>query len=286
MENNIILKNVSKEYRDFKLNDISFNVPKGSVVGLIGENGVGKTTTIKAILNIISSQGTIIVLGKDNKKYEQEIKQEIGVVLDDSFLSDYIDVKKIDSIMKDFYKNWDSKKYFNYIEKFKLPKDKMINDFSTGMKMKLKIITAISHDPKILILDEPTSGLDPVVRNEILDIFREFIAEDEERSILMSTHITSDLEHISDYIVFIDNGHIIFDLPTEELLENYGIVKCKKEEFEKIKKEDYIKYKKEKYQYEILVNDRFKFKKTYPINTIDRASIEDIMLFYIKGENR
>ena len=150
----------------------------------------------------------------------------------------------------------------------------------------LKIITAISHNPKILVLDEPTSGLDPVVRNEILDLFREFIAEDEERSILLSTHITSDLEHISDYIVFINEGKIIFNLPTEELLENYSIVKCKKEEFEMIKEEDYINYKKEKYQYELLVEDRVRFKNKYQIETIDKASIEDIMLFYIKGEKK
>ncbi len=286
MEDNISLKNVSKEYKDFKLDNISFNVPKGCVVGLIGENGAGKTTTIKTILNIVNSNGEILILGKDNKKYEQDVKQEIGVVLDDSFLSNYINIKKTDSIMKEFYKNWDSKKFFNYAEKFKLPKNKLISEFSTGMKMKLKIITAISHNPKILVLDEPTSGLDPVVRNEILDLFREFIAEDEERSILLSTHITSDLEHISDYIVFINEGKIIFNLPTEELLENYSIVKCKKEEFEMIKEEDYINYKKEKYQYELLVEDRVRFKNKYQIETIDKASIEDIMLFYIKGEKK
>ena len=286
MEDNISLKNVSKEYKDFKLDNISFNVPKGCVVGLIGENGAGKTTTIKAILNIVNSNGEILILGKDNKKYEQDVKQEIGVVLDDSFLSNYINIKKTDSIMKEFYKNWDSKKFLNYAEKFKLPKNKLISEFSTGMKMKLKIITAISHNPKILVLDEPTSGLDPVVRNEILDLFREFIAEDEERSILLSTHITSDLEHISDYIVFINEGKIIFNLPTEELLENYSIVKCKKEEFEMIKEEDYINYKKEKYQYELLVEDIVRFKNKYKIETIDKASIEDIMLFYIKGEKK
>lgn len=283
MDNNIELKNVSKKYNEFELKNVSFNVQKGTILGLIGENGAGKTTTIKAILNIINTKGDIIVLGKDIKKYQKEIKQQIGVVLDDSFLSDFLNVKSIDLIMRDFYKNWDSKKYYNYIERFKLPKNKIINTFSTGMKMKLKIITAISHNPKILILDEPTSGLDPVIRSEILDIFREFIAEDEDRSILMSTHITTDLEHISDYIVFINNGEIVFNLPTSDLLENYGIVKCSKKDYEKIDKKDYIKFKKGKYHYEVLVYNRNKFKKKYGIETIDKASIEDIMLFYIKG---
>ena len=152
------------------------------------------------------------------------------------------------------------------------------------MKMKLKITTAISHNPKILILDEPTSGLDPIVRNEILDIFRKYIQEDETRSILLSTHITTDLEHISDYIVFIEKGKMVFNLPTSELLENYGIVKCSNEDFMKIQQSDYIKFKKEKYQYEVLISDKNKFKQKYNIKTIDKPSIEDIMLFYIKGD--
>ena len=150
--------------------------------------------------------------------------------------------------------------------------------------MKLKIVTAISHHPKLLILDEPTSGLDPVARNEILDIFREYIQEDETRSILISTHITTDLEHISDYIVFIEKGNMIFNLPTNELLENYGIIKCGQDDFLKLDKKDYIKYKKEKYQYELLTNNKEAIKKKYNITTIDKPSIEDIMLFYIKGE--
>ena len=152
------------------------------------------------------------------------------------------------------------------------------------MKMKLKIATAISHNPKLLILDEPTSGLDPVVRNEILDIFRKYIKEDETRSILLSTHITTDLEHISDYIVFIKKGKIVFNLPTDELLENYGIIKCSKDDFIRLDKKDYIAYKKGKYQYEVLTSDKNLIRRNYNITTIDKPSIEDIMLFYIKGE--
>ena len=284
MENNIELQNVSKKYKGFELKNINFNVPEGCVVGLIGENGAGKTTTIKTILNITKFDGNIKIFKKDNKKSEKEIKQDLGIVLDDSFLSEYMTAKSINSVMKDFYKNWDERKYFNYLKQFNLPTDKLIKEFSSGMKMKLKIATAISHNPKVLILDEPTSGLDPIVRSEILDIFRKYIEEDEKRSILLSTHITTDLEHISDYIVFIDNGKMLFNLPTSDLLENYAIVKCNEIDFKKIKKEDYISYKKEKYQYEILIDNRYKFSKKYDVSTIDKASIEDIMLFYIKGD--
>ena len=284
MENNIELKNVSKSYKGFTLKNISFNVPQGSIVGLIGENGAGKTTTIKSILNITNAEGNVTIFGKDSKKAEKEIKNEIGVVLDDSFLSDYLTTKHVNSIMKDVYKTWNEGKYINLLKQFDLPKDKLIKDFSSGMKMKLKIATAIAHNPKILILDEPTSGLDPVVRNEILDIFRKYIEEDETRSILLSTHITSDLEHISDYIVFIEKGKMVFDLPTNELLENYGIIKCSKEDFSRLDEKDYIKYKKEKYQYEVLTSNKDNIRRKYNITTIDKPSIEDIMLFYIKGE--
>ena len=172
MDNNIELQNVSKKYNGFELKSISFNVPQGCIVGLIGENGAGKTTTIKSILNITKSEGTVKIFGKDSKKNEKEIKQEIGVVLDDSFLSEYLTAKQVNSIMKDFYKTWNENKYINLLKQFNLPTDKLIKDFSSGMRMKLKIATAISHNPKLLILDEPTSGLDPIVRNEILDIFR------------------------------------------------------------------------------------------------------------------
>ena len=284
MENNIELKNVSKSYKGFTLKNISFNVPQGSIVGLIGENGAGKTTTIKSILNITNAEGSVTIFEKDSKKAEKEIKNDIGVVLDDSFLSDYLTAKHVNSIMKDVYKTWNEGKYINLLKQFDLPKDKLIKDFSSGMKMKLKIATAIAHNPKILILDEPTRGLDPVVRNEILDIFRKYIEEDETRSILLSTHITSDLEHISDYIVFIEKGKMVFDLPTNELLENYGIIKCSKEDFSRLDEKDYIKYKKEKYQYEVLTSNKDTIRRKYNITIIDKPSIEDIMLFYIKGE--
>ena len=284
MENNIEVNNLSKKYDSFELNNINFTVPKGSIVGFVGENGAGKTTTIKSILNITNASGDIRILGKNIKQYEKEIKQNIGVVLDDSFLSDYLTAKQINLIMKDIYKEWNENKYINYLKQFNLPTNKLLKDYSSGMKMKLKIATAISHNPKLLILDEPTSGLDPVVRNEILDIFRSYIEEDETRSIFISTHITTDLEHISDYIVFIEKGEIIFNIPTAELLENYGIIKCSKEEFLNIDKQDYIRFKKEKYQDEVLTDNKENIIRKYNITTIDKPSIEDIMLLYVKGE--
>lgn len=284
MKNNIELQNLSKRYKDFELKNISFNVPQGCIVGLIGENGAGKTTTIKSILNITKSEGTIKIFGEDIRKNEKKIKEKIGVVLDDSFLSEYLTTKQINSIMKDIYSTWEENKYIKLLKQFNLPLNKIIKEFSSGMKMKLKIAVAISHNPQILILDEPTSGLDPVVRNEILDIFRKYIEEDETRSILLSSHITTDLEHISDYIIFIENGNIVFNMPTPELLENYGVIKCSKDDFLKIDSKDYIRYKKGKYQYEVLTEDKNNIRKKYNIETIDKPSIEEIMLFYIKGE--
>ena len=286
MKNTIDVKSVSKVYPGFQLEDISFQIPEGAVVGLIGENGAGKTTTLKAILNMINVTGEIKIFGKDNKKHEKEIKEELGIVLDDSFLSEYLTAKQTNKVMKQFYKNWDEKKYFEYLKEFQLPEDKLIKELSSGMKMKLKIATALSHHPKALILDEATSGLDPIVRNEILDIFRKYILEEETRSVLLSSHITTDLEQIADYIIFIHQGKIVFNLPITDLLENYGIVKCDEKEFQHLEKKDYISYRKGKYSYQVLVSKKENIKKKYKFPVIDKPSIEDIMLFYVKGERK
>lgn len=284
MENILEIKNLSKKYKGFELKNVNIKLPKGMIMGFIGENGAGKTTTIKTILNVINrDSGEIKIFGLDNKESERKIKEDIGVVLDDSFLSEYLNPSDINKIMKNIYKNWDEKLYFKYIEDFKLPKEKMSKEYSSGMKMKLKIAVALAHHPKLLILDEPTSGLDPVARNEILDIFQEFI-QDEEHGVFVSSHITSDLEHIADYITFINNGEIIFTKTRDDLLENYGIVKCSEEQFKKIDKNDYIKYKKNKYEYDVLIENKYEFKKNYDISVIDKPSLEDIMLIYIKGE--
>lgn len=284
MGDSLEVKNLYKKYNGFELKNVNLNLPKGMIMGLIGENGAGKTTTIKSILNVIKrDSGEINIFGLDNIKDEKKIKSDIGVVLDDSFLSEYLTPKDISKIMKNFYKTWDENLYFQYIEKFNLPQNKISKEFSSGMKMKLKIATALAHKPKLLILDEPTSGLDPIARNEILDIFQDFI-QDEENSILVSSHITSDLEHIADYITFINEGEIVFTKTRDELLEEYGILKCTEDEFKKLDKKDYIKFKKNKYEYEVLIENRNEFKNKYDFGVIDRASIESIMLIYIKGE--
>lgn len=284
MENILEIKNLCKKYNDFELKNINIHLPKGMIMGLIGENGAGKTTTIRAILNLIQiHQGEIKILGLDYQEQECEIKEDIGIVLDDSFLSEYLNPMDINKIMKNIYKRWDEKLYFKYIEDFKLPKNKITKEYSSGMKMKLKIAVALSHRPKLLILDEPTSGLDPVARNEILDLFQDFIQE-EDHAILVSSHITSDLEHIADYITFIHQGEIVFTKTRDELLENFGIVKCTEEEFEKIEKKDVVKYKKNRYEYEVLIENKQEFKRKYKIQIIDKPTIEEIMLIYIKGE--
>ncbi len=278
------IKNLSKKYQDFELKNISFNLPQGMIMGLIGENGAGKTTTIKAILNLLTKySGEIKIFGKLNKNEDETVKEDIGVVLDDMFFPEILNVKDINYIMKDIYKNWDENLYNKYLNDFKLPLNKQIKTFSKGMKKKLEIAVSLSHHPKLLILDEPTAGLDPIARSEVIDIFRDFI-QNEECSILISSHITTDLEHIADYITFINNGEVVLSKTSDELLNNYGIVKCRKEEFNQIEEKDYVKMRKTKYEYELLVENKKVFKKKYPKILVEQVSLEDIMVLMIKGE--
>ncbi|MBS7021179.1 MAG: ABC transporter ATP-binding protein [Firmicutes bacterium] len=284
MENSIEVKGLEKIYPGFEMKNMNFIVPTGSIVGLIGENGAGKTTLIKSILNSIHiSKGEICIFGKDANEYEKEVKEQIGVVLDDMFFAEILKVKDIHSIMKSIYHNWDETYFFEKLKEFGIPKDKMLKQLSKGMKKKVEIVTALSHHPKLLILDEPTSGLDPVIRNEVLDLFLEFI-QDETNSILFSTHITSDLEHIADYIAFIEHGNLIFSKDKDELLEQYGLIKCSEEDYQKMDKKDILRVKKNRYDYEILTDHRSEMKKKYSNLVIDKATLEDIMLLYVKGE--
>ena len=284
MGNVLEVKNLSKKYANFELKNVSFTLPKGMIMGVIGENGAGKTTTIKAILGIINSySGSIKVFGLDNRKDDKKIKEDIGVVLDDIFFPEILTPNDINNSLKKIYKNWDTKMFYDYLKEFALLPNKQIKTFSKGMRKKLEIATALSHHPKLLILDEPTSGLDPIARAEVLEIFQTII-EKEECSILLSSHITADLEHIADYITFINNGEIVLSKPASELLDKYGIVKCGKKEFEKIAKKDYLKYKKTKYEYEVLIQDKAAFKAKYDISLIDKITLDDLMVLMIKGE--
>jgi ABC-2 type transport system ATP-binding protein len=278
MNNAFKITNLSKSYKDFKIDNINLELPKGSIMGFIGENGAGKSTTIKLILDLIHrDSGSITVLGKDNKKELTLIKENIGVVMDECFFPENINAKDINLIMKNVFKTWDENKFNKYLSNFSLPEKKIIKDYSRGMKMKLSIAVALSHDSKLLILDEATSGLDPIIRDEILDVFLEFI-QNEEHSIFVSSHIISDLEKICDYITFIHKGKIIFSESKDSLLESYGLLKCSFDEFKTIDKSIVRGSRKNSFGIEALVlKNRLKGKYI-----IDKASIEDIMLFYVK----
>ena len=285
MINAIEIKGLVKKYDEkFQLGSLDLEIPSGIIVGLIGENGAGKTTLIKSILNIINTdEGIIKIFGKDYKKYEKAIKEDIGVVLDNMFFPELLSAKDINSIMRDTFKNWDCELYFKYLKDFDIPSDKQIKSLSKGMRKKLEIATALSHHPKLLILDEPTSGLDPVIRSEVLDIFLQFI-QDEEHTVLLSTHITSDLEHITDHIIFMDGGKKILDKNRDDITDNYGVLKCDIDYFDRIDKEDIIFYKKNKYDYQILVDNKSKISLKYKDCIVDKITLEDLMILMIKGE--
>ncbi len=273
------LKDVSKNYDGFLLDHVSLTLPQGCIMGLIGENGAGKSTTIKLILDLISrDSGTITLLGRDNQEDLKSIKENLGVVLDESCFPENLNLSDIERIMKNIYRTWDQKLFRDYVERFSLPsKKKTVKDYSHGMKMKLAIAIALSHDSRLLLLDEATSGLDPIARDEILDVFQEFI-QDEERSILLSSHITSDLEKICDYITFLHKGKIVFSEPKDELLEKYGILKCSAADFEGIDKTAISGVRSNNFGVQALV-ERNRISGNH---VIDRAGLEDIMLYHIK----
>ena len=276
MENCIELKDVTRVYPKFKLNNINLSVPCGSVMGFIGENGAGKSTTLNAILGLLKKgEGTVTVLGED----ASQIKEQIGVVFDGLAFPANLNAKQLDKVMSGIYKTWDSADFFGYLNRFELPLDKKFKSFSRGMEMRLSIAAALSHNPRLLILDEPTSGLDPVMRSEILDIFMEFM-QDETHSILISTHITSDLEHIADYICFIHKGSIIFTEERNEMLERHRILKCTDDELARIDKADIIGMRKGRYSNEVLTTAAEK----YPDIAADAPSIEEIMVYYVKEQ--
>lgn len=279
----ISIKNLNKSYDKFQLKDISFSVPCGSIVGFIGENGAGKSTTIKGILNLIKrDSGDISIFGMDIDKEEKAIKEQIGVVLDECNFHDNLKVSFIPKFMKNIYKNWEDEIFYNYLKKFHLPAEKRIKEYSRGMKMKLSIAAALSHKPKLLILDEATSGLDPIVREDILDIFMDFI-QDEQHSILMSSHITSDLDKVADYIAFIQSGELVFIKEKDYLLDNYGIARCTKEEWSKLEKSQVLQYREGKFNIEALIKSKEKFSDENKGIVIDAVTLEEIMVFYVKG---
>ena len=284
MEYCLEIKNLNKQYTNFHLKDINFNLHKGTIMGFIGENGAGKTTTIKSILNLINiDSGDILFEGKDiTKDMNQQQKEAIGVVLDECCFHDVLRVKDVQKIMKNMYKNWDTVAFQGYINKLRIPTDKRLKEFSKGNKMKLNLAVALAHKPKLLILDEATSGLDPVIRNQILDVFLDFI-QDEEHTILLSSHITTDLEKICDYITFIHEGQIVFSQTKDEILENYGIVRCSNSDADTYDSSYFINMKKTQFNTSILVKNKRQFKKQYPNSIVEPVTLEEIMLFYSGG---
>lgn len=296
MENAITVKNLIKKYNDFELNNISFQIPMGSIVGLIGENGAGKSTTIRAILGLMPIDGgEVEVLGHKVRTGEKESgwREQIGVVFDECNMPYSLKIKNIQKIMGEIYQTWDNNKFSGYLNRFELPLDKKVKDLSKGMKMKLSLAVALSHDSRLLILDEATSGLDPVVRSEILDIFREFI-EDGEHSVFISSHITSDIEKIADYIMLIHKGKVLLSENKDELLYNYAIVRCAKEQVEMIPKDMIVGVERNAFETSVLIKDKERFKESsaYKEGTkgeagfvLDRVGIEDLLLYIVKSNN-
>ncbi len=279
--NAIEIKGLKKEYKDFSLGELDLILPQGCIMGLIGENGAGKSTAIRLMLDMIKKDGgEIKILGKDNTRSFGSTKEDIGVVLDEVGISACLTPIKLGKILKHTYKNWDDELYKSYLERFSLPPKKKFKEFSKGMKMKLGIAAALSHHPKLLILDEATSGLDPVIRDEMLDIFSEFTRK-EDHSILISSHIVSDLEKICDYIAFLHKGKLMLCEEKDILKEQYGIIRCTKEQASQLNPKAIIGKKVNPYGVEIMVR-----RDSIPTGTeISNVDIEQLFIFMTKEAN-
>ena len=286
MNSTLILKNVNKKYEksNFAIKDISFSIPEGSIVGFIGENGAGKSTTMNCILNVIRrDSGTIEIFGREMTDEDIDIRENIGVVYDSNNFPEHLTAKQLADILGRIYSKWDDFCFEQFLRRFGLPESQKIKSYSRGMSMKLAIAVALSHDSKLLILDEATSGLDPIMRDEILDVLLEFVKQ-ENHSILLSSHITSDLEKIADYIVFIHNGEIILNKTKDELIYEYGVIRCSENDFYNILPEDILSSMKKDYQIDVLIKNKKLMEKKYKNLIIDSVSLDEIMLLLAKGE--
>lgn len=292
------IKGLTKEYPGFRLDGLDLELPKGCILGLIGENGAGKSTTIRLILGLAKADaGEVKVDGIHHDPGDRDWKELVGVVHDESFFPEGMNAEQLNKVLKRIYRTWDEEAFYGYLGRFRLPEKKAFKEYSRGMKMKLAIAAALSHESKLLILDEATSGLDPVVRDEILEVFREYI-QDEEKSILMSSHIVSDLEKVCDYIAFIHQGKLVFNEEKDLLKEQYRIIRCSKEELAELPKDILIGSRENAYGAEALIrigqtggaaridsNDR-NYPNLPTVGVLDPATIEDIMLYTIKeGKN-
>ena len=277
------IEHLKKHYDNFAL-DCSLELMSGCVTGLIGQNGAGKSTTFKAILGLISTDGgNITILGKDRKDFTAKDKEELGVVLSDSGFSGYLKIKDIIPILQNMYSKFDKSLFIEQVQKFQLPMNKQIKEFSTGMKAKLKVLVAISHNAKLLILDEPTAGLDVIARDELLEMLREFLEKDEERSILISSHISSDLESLCDDLYMIHDGKIILHEDTDVLLSDYALLKVDAEQYSKLDKQFILRSKKETYGYSCLTNQKQYYMENYPKIAIEKGTIDEVITMMIRG---
>jgi len=285
-ENAVEIKGLTKRYDGFTLDNVSFDVPKGSIMGFIGQNGAGKTTTINALLNIVKKdEGEIKLLGLDSVKDEFEVKSQIAAVFDELPFDDRLNANDINKILREVFEQWSGETFFGYLDRFSLPRKKKFGKFSKGMKMKLQIASALSHNAKLLIMDEATTGLDPVVRNEILDIFLEYL-QNEEHTILMSSHITSDLDKVADSVTFIDKGKLLISGYKDDILDSHGVLKCTKNDYKEIDPEDIISARLSDFGAEVMVADRAECSHKYSGAVIDPATLEEIMIYYVNRSKK
>lgn len=286
MEHILELNQVSKSFpkSGFLLDKVSFSLPYGAIMGFVGENGAGKTTTIGCMLNtLLKDSGTIRLFGKEMSDKDTEMREKIGVVYDGDNFPGYLTAGQLSKIMSGLYASWDNALFLQYLENFHISGKQKIKSYSKGMTMKLAIATALSHHPQLLILDEATSGLDPVMRDDILDILLDFV-QDEKHSILLSSHITSDLEKVADYITFIHNGRLYLTASKNDFMYNYAVMRCKESQFRTLDKSEILAYRKRDYQIDVLVSDKKKMQRKYKDIVIDPVSVDEIMLLLVKGE--
>ncbi len=279
------VRGLKKTYPGFALN-CSLDVKKGNITGIVGENGAGKSTLFKTILKLVyAEQGTIKLFGKDLNEIEEKDFEKIGTVLADTGFNNYLTVRDTQKILRQFYPAFDEERFMSGCRKFNLDPAKKIIELSTGMKAKLKVLTAITHQADFLILDEPTTGLDVMARDEVLEMLRDYMAEKEDRAILISSHISSDLESLCDDIYMIHKGNIILHEDADTLMDSYGILKVSVSEYEKLDKQYLLKRKKESFGYSCLTNQIRYYQENYPETVVEKAHIDDVIIFMAKGES-
>jgi ABC-2 type transport system ATP-binding protein len=279
------IKNLKKDFKDFSLKNISFTLEKGFIMGFIGPNGAGKSTTIKLIMNLLKKDGgEIKVFGLDNVKNENEIKNRIGFVYDENHFYEELTISEMKRIIAPLYKNWSDECFNRYLKEFTLSPKKKIKELSKGMKMKFSLAIALSHQAELIIMDEPTSGLDPLIRNELLDIFS-YLIQDENKGIFFSTHITSDLDKIADYVTLINDGEILFSTTKDEIIDCYGLVKGKKEFLNEDTRKNFVGIKENQFGFEGLAKNRSSINKFIKDGIIiEKPSLEDVMLYCTRRE--